>query len=496
MKENQPKREAKAVHLVGSIWQTALDRGVNLAIGFIIIWVFSTQEYGSIKIIQNTVSTMVVFSHLGLTVTVSHLVTRSLHDKENQNPFSYLIISLGSMLGVFLVSLTIGVVFLGNFDLVRGYTHEFPIALIGNFLILVSDVLFSFLGALHKYRRLLALQIAKTIVTPITIPLSILFSVLGYFTSILLTGIVLFFLSLGLILTALRNYGIPLSTEGRELADSARKVVEYGYKIFMSKTIRQIYVAAPVILLSFISEDSVAFFSVAYMVTGSVLLFPGAMTKYVVPTLTALNDENKREKIQQWYREGASFIFIAALAVNISLAISPGAVLWLLRAEYQASILHMRILGVANAVLCLWLFDSKVFYSTNRTGKSVATEFCIAVSSIILSILLLPAIGPISVSLAFMFGILVGTVLQQLLLYREFSFWFGKFRLVKLAVLMIFTVVLSGLILQIGEYVGLGSPLIDIVIAASTFSVIAILSITWGIIPKDRITSTIHQILS
>lgn len=74
---------------------------VSIITGLIILWIFSAQEYGFVRVLQNSVSTILIFSHLGLTAALSHLVAQSLDNSESHNALTYLIAAVSAMMAVF-----------------------------------------------------------------------------------------------------------------------------------------------------------------------------------------------------------------------------------------------------------------------------------------------------------------------------------------------------------------------------------------------------------
>ncbi len=491
----EKEKEVKGIQLAGSVWVELLGKGITLVTGFAILWILSTESYGFVKVIENTVSIVLVFANPGLTVAVLYLVPASLEGNNQRNPVVYLLAAASIMLLAFAVVILLTPFVLIQLGLAEYFGFEFILCMGGTFLSILALLVQNFVTGLHEYTKSLYLQTLQAVTRFIVIPFSILMLSVGYFLGTLTIGILIFIVSSVFAWKSVQNLQIPFSLNWSEFTVSLRRVFSYSQMLFGSKIARQVYFTAPVIILASISDERVALFAVAFMLTTLIQVFPVAITRYLLPTLTGLMARDNYERVTTYYRNGIGFVISVAVAINVALLLFPEAVLWLLRPSYLASIPHFAPLALASIFFCIWFFDSVLFYSSGKVLYSVITEVIIASISILVSLVMLPILGDTSVSWGLAIGLGIGLFVQQAIMRKAFSISIGKKTFLKTLLLLLVLLSLKPILLSIANTIGLQESIfLSIMLAGSIFIISIGLSIAVSLIPRKQFYSFLNMI--
>jgi len=320
-------------------------------------------------------------------------------------------------------------------------------------------------------------------------------SFLGYFIGVLAIGLVIFIVSLYFAWKSIGNLQMPFILNWTEFKVSLRGLFSYSQMSFGSKIARQVYFTAPVIILASISDESVALFAVVFMLTTLIQLFPIAINRYLLTTLTGLMARENYERIKAYYQEGIGFIISVVIAINITLLLVPEAILWLVRSSYLAAIPHFIPLALASIFFCIWFFDSVLFYSSGKVLYSVMTEVIVAGISILVALVLLPTIGDTAVSWGLAIGLGIGMLVQQIIMRKIFSISIRTKTFLKTFLLFLVMISLKSILTTIVNIIGLPESIIlNIIIAGSIFMSSIGLSIAVSLIPRKQFYNFLNMI--
>jgi len=488
-------REVQTVHIAGSVWVSILENAISIAVTFGVLWILSAEAYGIVKITENTVAAILVFSNLGFALALTHFTAKSLEDDNYGNPMMYLLAASLLMVMAFILITIFTPLILVQLSLESYFGIDYLLCS-GGFLF-ASLALFvqNFLKGMHEYGRSLYSRLLQTAVRFIVIPLSLLLAAFGYFIGIFIAGFVAFAFSLFYVTRISKEIRRPIAFEWSEFKKIVRYLLSYSKKSFLSKLLRQIYFTAPIWILAGFSPVAVALFSVAFLLTRLVQLFPAAIRGYMMPTFTGFISRDNRKRIEIYYRNGIGAILAAVIPINLTMMFFPEAVILMLRPSYIAAIPHILPLALASIFFCMLTFDSVLFFSAGNVEYSVVVEVVVASVSILSALLLLPVLGETAVSWGLLIGIGLGWLIQHFIMKGIFKISFGVKLTSKAIILCLLTILTSLVHLYVANALGLGLTLIVIILlAGSSLALSGLLSISLSLVPRERIREMIYMV--
>lgn len=488
-------KQVRTIHIAGSVWVSILENAIGIVITFVILWTLSIDLYGFVKVTEGTVGTVYIFSNLGLTIALTHFATSSL-EKESIDALTYLLAaSLVIVLAYFVITLLTPLILI-VLSLESYFGLEYLLCSGGFLFTSLTLLTQNFLKGVHEYTWSLYARVLQTVTRFVVIPLSFILSALGYFIGTFFAGLLAFALSLTYIVKSSRNLSLSLEIEQGKMKQALSNLLNYGKKSFISKLMRQLYFTAPIWILAGISEVSVALFSVAFLLTSLIQLFPAAIRGYMMPSFTRYLLDEDYKKAESFYRQGTGAVLSITIPINLTMAFFPEAVIWLLRPSYLAAVPHILPLALVNIIYCIWTFDAVMFYSAGAVEYSVVTEMIIAFISILTTLILIPLLGDLSPSWGLLLAFLIGWLVQHILLKRNYKVSSGFWLTSRTIFLIAITIAIN--LLQAFIQVALGlqsSILVSILFAASGLMISGLASILLSLVPKDRIMELLRVVL-
>jgi O-antigen/teichoic acid export membrane protein len=184
---------------------------------------------------------------------------------------------------------------------------------------------------------------------------------------------------------------LPTGTSKLSPLDAAplRGLVKFSLSAAFTSSIWVLVTQTDKLILSkLLPLDEYAYFTLAVLVSGGVMVLSGPISSAIVPRLTHLHAINDMHGFVSLYRKATQLVCSAVIPASLVLALFSGRVLWALTGKeeigtYAADVLSLYALG--NGVLAIAAFPSYIQYATGDMRLHV-------IGNAIFVLLLIPAI--------------------------------------------------------------------------------------------------------
>lgn len=436
----------------------------------------SIEDYGVWVQVTVTINLILYFANLGLPYTMVRFLAGIKDKQEIQEGFYsifFMIISANIIISLFLLLLAEPIseaIFNGNIIIV----WLLPLIILFNGLNLISINFFRTFQQMKKY------SILNILMTYLNVFFVTLFSVTGYGISFVVFGLIIsqFILFLITFYIIISNIGfkIPKFNKIKDYLSFGLPTIPFGLSYYLVESSDRYIIG---ILLG---STFVGYYSPGYMLGSIITMFIYPFTALLLPTLSKLYDEDKKENVKKLLNYSLKFYLIIGIPSVFGLSALSKPILTILSTTEIAlnGFLVTPLVAISALIYGVYGFYSQIIVLEKKTRILGFIWFISAIINIILNILFIPYIGILGAAIMTLISYIIALVLTVLFTKND--------SMINVNLKMIFKIIIASILMT--SIISICNPkdvsiiLTTIILGSAIYFTIILML---GVINKDEI---------